>query len=727
MHRVESGHYTEFAMKRILVNATQQEELRVGMVDGQRLYDLDIELPSRNQRKDNIYKGTITRIQPSLEAAFVNYGAERHGFLPFKEISRDFLSGSPSNNGERVPIRNLISEGQEIIVQVEREERGNKGAALTTYISLAGRYLVLMPNNPRANGVSRRIEGDDREEIRSVLSKVEVPKGMGVIARTVGVGHSPEELQWDLDYLQKVYDAIKSAADSKNKPFLIYQESNVIIRALRDHLRDDISEIIIDDPDVFRDAKKFVEQVMPHNLNKLKLYEDHVPLFNRYQIESQIESAFEREVSLPSGGSMVIDHTEAMICIDINSAKATKGSDIEETALNTNLEAADETARQLRLRDLGGLIIIDFIDMTPEKNRREVEKRLREALKIDRARVQIGHISQFGLLEMSRQRLRPSLEESSQIVCPRCTGHGTIRSIESLALAVLRLIEDEAMKESTGKVIAKLPVEVTSFLLNEKRIGISEVEARHDVQLMIVPDPNLETPHFTVERVRNQDAKLDQKASYEHIPQEETGLAPYRQTPAAVEQPAVQTIHATAPVPSSKTQPGSKGRAPRPLKALFGWLSGGNKTSEEATPAKVKEPSGENRSTARTRSDQRRRGSRDHTRGGHRRRDGSRRTDGQRRDGSRRADGQRRDGSRRTDSQRKDGSRKTDDQRRSGPERKSHGSRDRASAKPAKSPPTDSSKPAQKDPGQSPPPDPDKTPPTDPGQSPSTDPGKSSS
>ena len=727
MRRVESGHYTELAMKRILVNATQQEELRVGMVDGQRLYDLDIELPSRNQRKDNIYKGTITRIQPSLEAAFVNYGAERHGFLPFKEISRDFLSGSPSNNGERVPIRNLISEGQEIIVQVEREERGNKGAALTTYISLAGRYLVLMPNNPRANGVSRRIEGDDRDEVRNVLSKLDVPKGMGVIARTAGVGHAPEELQWDLDYLQKVYASIKAAADSRNKPFLIYQESNVIIRALRDHLRDDISEIIIDDPDVFRDAKKFVEQVMPHNLKKLKHYEDHVPLFNRYQIESQIEAAFEREVSLPSGGSMVIDHTEAMICIDINSAKATKGSDIEETALNTNLEAADETARQLRLRDLGGLIIIDFIDMTPEKNRREVERRLREALKIDRARVQVGHISQFGLLEMSRQRLRPSLEESSQIVCPRCSGHGTIRSIESLALAVLRLIEDEAMKESTGKVIAKLPVEVTSFLLNEKRIGISEIEARHDVQLVIVPDPNLETPHFTVERVRSQDAKPGQKPSYEHIPQEETGLAPYRQAPAAVEQPAVKSIHASTPAPPSKTQSDSKGRAPRPLKALFGWLSGGNKTPDETSPAKVQEPSRESRSTTRTRSDQRRRGSRDHARGGHRRRDGSRRTDGQRRDGSRRADGQRRDGSRRTDGQRKDGSRKTDDQRRSGPERKSHGGRDRASAKPAKSPPADSSKSAQTDSGQSPPADPDKSPPTDPGQSPSTDPGKSSS
>ena len=636
-------------MKRILINATQQEELRVGMVDGQQLYDLDIELPSRNQKKDNIYKGTITRIQPSLEAAFVNYGSERHGFLPFKEIARDFLSGSPNSNGERVPIRNLISEGQEIVVQVEREERGNKGAALTTFISLAGRYLVLMPNNPRASGVSRRIEGEGREEIRSVLSKLEIPKGMGVIARTAGVGHSIEELQWDLDYLQKVYATIKDAADTKNKPFLIYQESNVIIRALRDHLRDDISEIIIDDPDVFHDAKEFVEQVMPHNLEKLKHYEDHVPLFNRYQIESQIESAFEREVSLPSGGSMVIDHTEAMICIDINSAKATKGSDIEETALNTNLEAADEAARQLRLRDLGGLIIIDFIDMSPEKNRREVEKRLREALKIDRARVQLGHISQFGLLEMSRQRLRPSLEESSQIVCPRCTGHGTIRSIESLALAVLRLIEEEAMKEKTDKIIAKLPVEVTSFLLNEKRIGISEVEARHSVQLIIVPDPNLETPHFSVERVRNQETKTDQKPSYEHIPQEETSVSPYKQAPVVAEQPAVKSIHASAPVPPMKTQLASSATGTGPLKSLIGWLSGSNKTPKQATEyTQEKVVQRENNTTTRQSSDQKRRSTRDHSR---------------------------------SHSRRRDSSRKTDDNRRSGNIRKNHSNRDRANTK----------------------------------------------
>jgi len=611
-------------MKRILINATQQEELRVGMVDGQRMYDLDIELPSRSQKKGNIYKGVITRIQPSLEAAFVNYGAERHGFLPFKEIARDFLNSSPGSNDERAPIRNLISEGQEIVVQVEREERGNKGAALTTFISLAGRYLVLMPNNPRASGVSRRIEGGERDEIRDILSQLKMPKGMGVIARTAGVGHTAEELQWDLDYLQQVFAAIKTAADSKNKPFLIYQESNVIIRALRDHLRDDIGEIIIDDLDVFNDAKKFIEQVMPHNLRKLKHYEDNVPLFNRYQIESQIESAFEREVSLPSGGLMIIDHTEAMICIDINSAKATKGGDIEETAFNTNLEAADEVARQLRLRDLGGLIIIDFIDMMSDKNQREVERRLHEALKIDRARVQLSRISQFGLLEMSRQRLRPSLEESSQIVCPRCTGHGTIRSIESLALAVLRLIEEEAMKEKTGKVIAKLPVEVTSFLLNEKRSGISEIEARHSVQLIIVPDPNLETPHFSVERIRDHGKKTSLKSSYEHIPQEEASANLVKQTPVAAEQPAVKSMHASTPAPFPQTQRSSEVPGPSMLKSLFSWLTGdNNKKPRQVTRTSQprREAQSSDGNTNRQSGTQKRRSSRSRSRGNNRRKD----------------------------------------------------------------------------------------------------------
>ncbi len=558
-------------MKRILINATQQEELRVGMVDGQRLYDLDIELPSRNQKKDNVYKGEITRIEPSLEAAFINYGAKRHGFLPFKEIARGYLGSSSSNDSERQPIKDLLSEGQKLIIQVDREERGNKGAALTTYISLAGRYLVLMPNNPRAGGVSRRIEGDEREEIRNTLSQLEIPNGMGVIVRTVGVGRSAEELQWDLNYLLQINDAILKASDIQDEPFLIYQESNVIIRALRDHLRDDIGEIIIDDENVYGDAKKFVEQVMPHNLKKLKLYEDTVPLFNRYQIESQIETAFTREVSLPSGGSIVIDLTEALISIDINSARATKGSDIEETALNTNLEAADEITRQLRLRDIGGLIVIDFIDMMSNKNQRDVENRLRDALQIDRARVQFGRISRFGLLEMSRQRLRPSLDESSQIVCPRCTGHGTIRSIESLALAVLRLIEDEAMKEKTGKVIAKLPVDVTSFLLNEKRSVISEIEARHTVQLIIVPDPNLETPHFSVERIRDDDKETSKTSSYELIPQEEATVNLSSQPAVAVEQPAVKSIQAATPAPIPQ-KPVSTSSKPGIFTRLFAWL-----------------------------------------------------------------------------------------------------------------------------------------------------------
>ncbi len=572
-------------MKRILINATQQEELRVGMVDGQRLYDLDIELPSRNQKKDNIYKGVITRIEPSLEAAFVDFGSERHGFLPFKDISRDYFNDSDTSS-ERFSVKDQISEGQQIVVQVEREERGTKGAALTTFISLAGRYLVLMPNNPRAGGVSRRIEGEEREEVRKALSDLDMPKGMGVIVRTAGVGRSSEELQWDLNYLEQIYHAIQNAVDTHDKPFLIYQESNVIIRALRDHLRDDIGEIIIDDTEVFNDAKKFIEQVMPHNVNKLKLYEDTVPLFNRYQIESQIESAFEREVNLPSGGSIVIDHTEAMIAIDINSARATKGSDIEETATHTNLEAADEIARQLRIRDLGGLIVIDFIDMLANKNQREVENRLRDALKIDRARVQIGKISRFGLLEMSRQRLRPSLEESSQIVCPRCTGHGTIRSIESLALGVLRLIEEEALKEKTATVTAKLPVDVTSFLLNEKRSNIGEIEERHRVQVIIVPDPNLETPHFNVERTRDEGKEVVNQPSYELIPKQEMEANLHQPAPVAAEQPAVKSINTSSPAP--RPQQGTKAvKKPGLFARFFTWIAN---NEEDQAPKKSNKP-----------------------------------------------------------------------------------------------------------------------------------------
>ncbi|EHQ51940.1 ribonuclease E [Ectothiorhodospira sp. PHS-1] len=519
----------------------------MAMVDGQKLYDLDIELPSREQKKANVYKGVVTRVEPSLEAAFVNYGAERHGFLPFKEISRSYLN--QPDNPEASP-KTSLKEGMELIVQVEKEERGNKGAALTTFVSLAGRYLVLMPNNPRAGGVSRRIEGEERSEIRESLAQLDVPQGMGLIARTAGVGRSVEELQWDLEYLKTLWISIAEAAEIRKGPFLIYQESNVIIRTLRDHMRNDIAEVIIDDAKVFDQARDFVQQVMPNNLRKLKLYEDHVPLFNRYQIESQIEAAFQREVTLPSGGAIVIDHTEALISIDVNSARATKGSDIEETALNTNLEAAEEIARQLRLRDLGGLIVIDFIDMAPNKNQREVENRLRSALEVDRARVQVGRISRFGLLEMSRQRLRPSLGESSQIVCPRCNGHGHIRSVESLSLSVLRLVEEEAMKEKTGCVLAHLPVDVATFLLNEKRDVISTIETRYRVDITLVPSPGMLTPHFTVRRMRGEEVaeELEGRNSYQLLAEDEPELVNQTRK-SRLEKAMVQTIATTSPAP----------------------------------------------------------------------------------------------------------------------------------------------------------------------------------
>ena len=570
-------------MKRILVNATQQEELRVAMVDGQKLYDLDIEVPSREQKKANIYKAVVTRVEPSLEAVFVNYGVERHGFLPFKEISKTYFKDHNTPPGERPAIKALISEGQELVVQVEREERGNKGAALTTFISLAGRYLVLMPNNPRAGGVSRRIEGDDRKEVREALNQVTIPDGMGAIVRTAGVGRSSEELTWDMEYLQKIWHAIQEASTKKNEPFLIYQESNAMIRALRDHFRNDINEIIVDDKNVFQDAHNFLQQVMPNNLRKLKLYEDHVPLFNRYQIEAQIESAFQREVSLPSGGAIVIDHTEALLSIDINSARATKGSDIEQTALNTNLEASDEIARQLRLRDLGGLIVIDYIDMLSNKNQREVENRLREAVKVDRARIQIGRISRFGLLEMSRQRLRPSLGESSQIVCPRCIGQGTIRTSESLALAILRLLEEEAMKDKTSKVIAKVPVDVGTFLLNEKRFSLQEIEARHKIDLIIVPQAMFETPAFTVQRVRADETETEGKSSYELADIEESTVELTTTTRREIEQPAVTSVNieASTPMPTeTKPKKPSKPSSPGLLRRLFGWLFGSGDKKE---------------------------------------------------------------------------------------------------------------------------------------------------
>ncbi|MUV14810.1 ribonuclease E [Noviluteimonas gilva] len=500
-------------MKRMLINATQAEELRVATVDGQTLYDIDIEQPSKEQKKSNIYKGRITRLEPSLEAAFVEYGADRHGFLPLKEISRDYFASGVDHN--KAGLRELLREGQEIVVQVDKEERGNKGAALTTFISLAGRYMVLMPNSPTAGGVSRRIEGDDRAALKEAMDKLQIPDDMGVIIRTAGVGRDAEELQWDLDYLLQVWKAIAEAALSKPSPFLIYQESRLIIRALRDYMRADIGEILVDTPEMFEEAREFVQQVMPHNLRKLKHYTDDTPLFNRFQIESQIENAYERTVRLPSGGALVIDQTEALTAVDVNSARATKGGDIEETAFQTNLEAAEEVARQLRLRDLGGLVVIDFIDMASNKHQREVENKLQHALKYDRARVQLGRISRFGLMEMSRQRLRPSLGESSQLVCPRCEGHGRMRSVESLSLSILRVAEEHAMKENTGQVLVQAPTEIANYLLNEKRRALGEIEQRHDAPIVIVADDQLETPHYEVTRIReNEIGEESSKPSY---------------------------------------------------------------------------------------------------------------------------------------------------------------------------------------------------------------------
>jgi ribonuclease E len=499
-------------MKRMLINATQSEELRVALVDGQRLYDLDIESGSREQKKANIYKGKITRVEPSLEAAFVDFGAERHGFLPLKEIAKSYFIKNPGSG--RINIKDVIEEGQEVIVQVDKEERGNKGAALTTMVSLAGRYLVLMPNNPRAGGISRRIEGDERTELREAMKGVTIPDDMGVIVRTAGIGRSSEELQADLNYLQQLWQAICGASERRQSPCLLLQESNVVIRAIRDYLRQDIGEVLIDSQEAYDEAISFVQQVMPQYENKFKLYDDKVPLFNRYQIESQIETAFQREVKLPSGGSIVIDPTEALISIDINSARATKGADIEETATNTNIEAAEEVARQLRLRDMGGLVVIDFIDMHSNRNQREVENRLKAALEMDRARVQVGRISRFGLMEMSRQRLRPSLGETAGHVCPRCSGTGIVRDHQSLALSILRLIEEEAAKENTGQIRAEVPVSIGTFLLNEKREIIADIEKRHDSRVVILPNPHMDTPHYEVTRLRPDDTLIGQ-ASFE--------------------------------------------------------------------------------------------------------------------------------------------------------------------------------------------------------------------
>ena len=560
----------------MLINATQPEELRIALVDGQQLYDLDIEVARREQKKSNIYKGRIVRIEQSLEAAFVDYGSERHGFLPFKEISHALFKEDGSQR--HVNIRDVLKQDQEFVVQVEKEERGNKGAALTTFISLAGRYLVLMPNNPRAGGVSRQIEGNDRNEAREAMSGLNIPPGMGLILRTAGVGKNSEELQWDLDYLLHLWEAIRQATEQRAAPFLIYQESEAILRALRDYLRNDIAEIWIDNKEIHKRAQDFMQQVMPHNLSKLKLYEETDPLFTRYQIESQIESAFSRTVRLPSGGSVIIDHTEALHSIDINSARATSGGDIEETALNTNLEAADEIARQLRLRDLGGLIVIDFIDMMDSRNQRDVENRLREHLKIDRARVQVGKISRFGLLEMSRQRLRASLGESSNIPCPRCDGQGRIRGIESLALAILRIIEEEAMKDMTARVVTQLPVDVATFLLNEKRQVISDIEKRHGVSIVLVPTLSMETPQYLVQRVRVPEAanKEYTQASYAMLKdtRENVVTEPVtEQKKQRTEEPAIKQIMPDKPVPVAKEPsrpPRNKGLITRIFGSLFG-------------------------------------------------------------------------------------------------------------------------------------------------------------
>ncbi|PPT42292.1 ribonuclease E/G [Xanthomonas arboricola] len=567
----------------MLINATQAEELRVAIVDGQTLYDIDIEQPSKEQKKSNIYKGRITRLEPSLEAAFVDYGAERHGFLPLKEISRDYFQAGVDHN--KSTIRELLREGQEIVVQVDKEERGNKGAALTTFISLAGRYMVLMPNSPSAGGVSRRIEGEDRAALKEALDKLDIPDDMGVIIRTAGVGRDAEELQWDLDYLLQTWKAIAEAALSKPAAFLIYQESRLIIRALRDYLRADIGEILVDTPELYADAQEFMQQVMPQSLRKLKHYTDDIPLFNRFQIESQIEGAYERNVRLPSGGSIVVDQTEALTAVDVNSSRATKGSDIEETAFQTNLEAAEEVARQLRLRDLGGLVVIDFIDMASTKHQREVENKLQNALKYDRARVQLGRISRFGLMEMSRQRLRPSLGESSQIVCPRCDGHGRMRSVESLSLSIIRVAEEHAMKENTGQVLVQAPVEIANYLLNEKRSALREIEQRHESPIIIVADEQLHTPHYEVTRLRENELGEDSgKPSYQRgtprkLPVHALTKAQLN-IPAA---PAVTSIKPSQPAPLREEAPAPVAAAPAPapvaplplpapVTGVVGWL-----------------------------------------------------------------------------------------------------------------------------------------------------------
>jgi ribonuclease E len=662
----------------MLVNATQQEELRVAMVDGQKLYDLSIEIPSREQKKANIYKARISRVEPSLEAAFVDYGGQRHGFLPLKEISKEYFRSQPQ--GGRLNIRELVSEGQELLVQVEKEERGNKGAALTTFVSLAGRFLVLMPNNPRAGGVSRRIEGEERDQMREVMNQLVVPDSMGAIVRTAGVGRSAPELQWDLDNLKTQWEAIDEAAKTRGAPFLVYQESDAVTRALRDYLADDIGEILVDDEGAFQKAQEYMQRFMPNDAHrKLKLYTDDIALFTRYQIESQIESAYAHKVQLPSGGSIVIDYTEALVSIDINSARATRGGDIETTACNTNLEAAEEIARQLRIRDIGGLIVIDFIDMESTKNQRDVEDRLRDAMKMDRARIQIGRLSRFGLLEMSRQRLRPSLGESSHLVCPRCNGIGSIRSVESMALSILRLVSEDARKERTSRIIVQLPVDVATYLINEKHDALRALEDKGHAQLVIVPNPHIQTPEYSIRRVREDEAQLPENSQFSYqIPVAPPSVDPIaeRARPPA-ELPAVAALlpktaapllpaPVAAPSPDAATEveetqgSGFWGR----VKRWFGNDEiGSEPRAPEASASAPSEPRREPRRSNGGGSSRRDGGGRGRGRGPDRRPDGPRRDAPRResRDGRDNRDG--RNGGMRDDSKRAEGGRGPDQPR----------------------------------------------------------------
>ncbi|RNJ93633.1 ribonuclease E [Neisseria meningitidis] len=579
-------------MKRMLFNATQAEELRVAIVDGQNLLDLDIETLGKEQRKGNIYKGIITRIEPSLEACFVDYGTDRHGFLPFKEVSRSYFQ---DYEGGRARIQDVLKEGMEVIVQVEKDERGNKGAALTTFISLAGRYLVLMPNNPRGGGVSRRIEGEERQELKAAMAQLDIPNGMSIIARTAGIGRSAEELEWDLNYLKQLWQAIEEAGKAHHDPYLLFMESSLLIRAIRDYFRPDIGEILVDNQEVYDQVAEFMSYVMPGNIGRLKLYEDHTPLFSRFQIEHQIESAFSRSASLPSGGAIVIDHTEALVSIDVNSARATRGADIEDTAFKTNMEAAEEVARQMRLRDLGGLVVIDFIDMENPKHQRDVENVLRDALKKDRARVQMGKLSRFGLLELSRQRLKPALGESSHVACPRCAGTGVIRGIESTALHVLRIIQEEAMKDNTGEVHAQVPVDVATFLLNEKRAELFAMEERLDVNVVLIPNIHLENPHYEINRIRTDDVEEDGEPSYKRVaePEEDESAKPFggEKAKAARPKPAVKGVRHTSPAPTAA--PEKKTSWWDSFKAWLKRIFGGSET--QAAPAAE---TSEKRSTA---------------------------------------------------------------------------------------------------------------------------------